>query len=192
MQESCKILARNIFSVRFLQEMYFLPESCKICIFCQDLARILQELYLFSTRVYRSRTCITIEFLGGKRLQIFENVFRLNYAFDSMFPVFCRNLEKDPLSLGKKSSPKIISNFPSPRLNAWSRMGYIDGFYLLVIEVLFQRKFGQTRPDGQHGFAPGGQKRSSGVCHLLDGKGMLQPLLSGLVHLLKNVIKSLG
>ena len=23
--------------------MYFLPESCKICIFCQDLARILQE-----------------------------------------------------------------------------------------------------------------------------------------------------
>ena len=43
-------LARNIFSVRFLQEMYFVPESCKICIFCQDLARILQELYLFLTR----------------------------------------------------------------------------------------------------------------------------------------------
>ena len=50
LQESCKILARNIFSVRFLQEIYFLAESCKICIFCQDLARFLQDLHLFSTR----------------------------------------------------------------------------------------------------------------------------------------------
>ena len=43
MQESCK----KLFSVRFLQEMNFLTESCKICIFCQDVAGFLQDLCFF-------------------------------------------------------------------------------------------------------------------------------------------------
>ena len=50
-QESCKIclfcqiLARFAFSVRFLQDLPFLSDSCKICLFCQILAR-----FAFSVR----------------------------------------------------------------------------------------------------------------------------------------------
>ena len=52
LQDVLQDLARQcIFLTGFLQQLYFQPESCKICIFCQDLAKILQELYLFSTRV---------------------------------------------------------------------------------------------------------------------------------------------
>ena len=56
LQESDRksISCKNIFSVRFLQEMYFREESCKICNFCHDLAGILQELFLFSTREVKS------------------------------------------------------------------------------------------------------------------------------------------
>ena len=50
-QESCNILARYDFSVRFLQNLPFLSEPCKIYIFHDCLARFLQDMFFFSTRV---------------------------------------------------------------------------------------------------------------------------------------------
>ena len=51
LQDSCK---KYIFSVRFLQEMYFLPESCKICIF-------VRIVFIFNQGMIKSQQKIEIE-----------------------------------------------------------------------------------------------------------------------------------
>ena len=49
-------LARYDFSVRFLQDLLFLPESFKIYIFHDCLARFLQDMLFFSPRVPQHST----------------------------------------------------------------------------------------------------------------------------------------
>ena len=97
---SYTILARNFLPVWSLQEMYFLPESFKICIFCQDVALFLQEFYLFSTIVMAKlfgkihfqvshENCFSVVFFNLRYLAAFPTLHVTN-SISSEASIFSR------------------------------------------------------------------------------------------------------